>query len=107
MWQIDLLAKAFSNDHAYFAIVRMVFFLLLSSDCNTLLVSGPDGVTDKQIVLSGPSGQVGLNLTSLVRLDTPERITPNGIQSGGWVASASDTRAPSWIQVVFSYVLVI
>ena len=70
-----------------------------ASDCNTLLVSGPDGVADDQITSFESSGTAGRNTTSLVRLDTEEQVTPDGVKPGGWIADSSSPKSLPWIQV--------
>ena len=61
-------------------------------------------MSDEQIISSGSKG--GLNMASRVRLDTLERVTPDGVQGGGWIASKTNSRTPSWIQVVVVTVVV-
>ena len=69
------------------------------SDCNTLLVSGPDGIADNQITSSESSGTAGTNTTSLVHLNTEEQVTPDGVKPGGWVPDSFSPKTPPWIQV--------
>ena len=85
------------------AIWKQFHFVLLIkhfiSDCNTLLVSGPYGISDYQITSSEPSSTAGAKTTSRVRLDTEEQVTPEGVKPGGWIADISSPKTLPWIQV--------
>ena len=70
-------------------------------DCNTMLVSGPDGVGDAEITSSEPSHMVRQTPKTQVRLDAQQQSTSVGYIPGGWIANSSTLKARPWIQVKF------